>query len=162
MALDEEKVDKNFEKVKLEAEEWYASVDEVECPYFNDTVAFNKKGITHIKFKKDKVARDRADQFMRLKHIRFAQRILEKSKTLQEYGEDRRLEEQKAEGKKELMLQDVKYYGFVAIIKDDFGLKRLKIIVKQVGGGKPYFWSIIPFWKRNKELKLHAGDLEED
>jgi len=162
MNLDEERLDRNFERVKADAEAWYDSVEEVHCPYLNQTVAFNKKGITHIKFKKDGVARSRQDQYMRLKHIRQAYRILEKSRTLQEYKEGRVFEEMKSNKKRESVLQDAKYFGFVAVIPDKGFMKRLKIIVKQVGGGKPYFWSIIPFWNSNKELKLHSGDMEAD
>lgn len=162
MGLDANRLDKNFEKVKAEAETWYESVDEVHCPYLNQTVAFNKKGITHTKFKKDGVARSRSDQFMRLKHLQFAYRILEKSRTLQEYKEGKVFEEVKSNKKREKVLQDAKYYGFMAIVSDQGRMKRFKIIVKQVGGGKPYFWSIIPFWTSNKELKIHSGDMEED
>lgn len=162
MEIEAEKFDRNFEKAKGDAETWYESVEGVHCPYFNETVAFNKKGITHIKFKKDEVARSRADQFMRLKHIKFAYRILEKTRTLQEYKEGKVFEEMKAGGRKEKVLQVAKYYGFIAIIPDQGSMKRLKIVVKQVGGGGKYFWSIIPYWSSNKELKLHSGDLEED
>ena len=162
MDVPEEKLDLNYEKLKAEAEAYYATLSEVECPYFNDTVLFNVKGLKHIKFKKDGVARSRADQYMRLKQIKYAQRILEKSKTLQEFKQIKAFEELKASGKKENVLQDVKYYGFVSIIKDEFGMKRLKIIVKQVGGGKPFFWSIIPYWKNNKEIRMYSGDLEND
>jgi len=46
---------------------------------------------------------------------------------------------------------------------NDSGLdKRFKIIVRQIEGGERHFWSIIPFWKNNKELKLHSGNLGED
>ena len=154
--------DSNFEKIKTSAEEYYKAVDSVFCPYLNETVAFNAKGIKHIKFKAEGRARSRSDQFMRLKHIRFAQRILEKSRTLQEYKETKVFEEVKTNKRKERVLQEATYYGFTAIINDSGSLKRLKIIVKQVGNGDKYFWSIIPFWTSNKSLKVHSGDLEED
>ncbi|MDR3548070.1 MAG: hypothetical protein P4M11_07390 [Candidatus Pacebacteria bacterium] len=162
MPLEPEKLDKNFDRVKQDAEAYYSSVSEVYCPYFNEAVAFNAKGLKHIKFKKDGVARSRSDQFMRLKHLRFAQRILEKSKTLQEYKESKVFEEVKSDQRKGKILQDAHFYGFTAIIADGDKMKRLKIVVKQVGGGKKYFWSIIPFWTRNKELMLHSGNPEED
>jgi hypothetical protein len=40
--------------------------------------------------------------------------------------------------------------------------KRLKIVVREIEGGNKHFWSVIPFWKNNKELKMHSGNLEED
>ncbi len=165
MDSEQEKKNKLFEKTLADAESFYDSVNEVDCPYFNDVVAFNIKGIKHIRFKREKVARSHADQFMRLKYIRLAPRVIEKSKTLQEYKEAKSFEETKSGGERVKTLQDVKYYGFIAILKDDLGrMTRLKVVVKQVGGGKPYFWSIIPFWKNNKDLdrQMHSGNLEED
>lgn len=160
-----ESKNKQFENIRSSAEEFYGSVGEVECPYFNDVVAFNAKGIKHIKFKREKVARSHADQFMRFKYIRLAPRVIEKSKTLQEFKEGKSFEESKSHNGRTKVLQDVRYFGFIAILKDDLGrLTRLKVVVKQVGGGRPYFWSIIPFWKNNKELnrQMHSGNLEED
>lgn len=45
---------------------------------------------------------------------------------------------------------------------------RVKVIVKEIEGGKKFFWSLIPFWKTRKIEKmgnkykkiLHEGDLE--
>jgi hypothetical protein len=62
---------------------------------------------------------------------------------------------------------NVKFYGFVAITNmDSNGMIRIKIIVKEIEGGEPYFWSIIPFWKCKKDPILeqtkkvfHDGDL---
>lgn len=156
--------DANFERVKEEAEEVYRSIGSVVCPYFGEAepISFNEKGIRHTKFKKDKVARMRADQFIRLKNIHLVQRILEKSRTLQEYNEKKVFEEVKASGRREKKLLTARYYGFIAIVNDSGRQKRLRIVVKQVEGGQKYFWSIIPFWKSNKELKMYAGDMEED
>jgi len=165
MDSNNEKKNLLFEKTLTEAEAFYDSINDVECPYFNDVVAFNLKGIKHIRFKKEKVARSHADQFMRLKYIRLAPRVVEKSKTLQEYKQAKCFEELKSDGKRVKTLQEVRYYGFIAILKDELGrMTRLKVVVKQVAGGKPYFWSIIPFWKNNKDLdrQMHSGDLEED
>lgn len=156
--------DVQFEKIKNDAEAFYHTIDEVFCPYLNETVSFNVKGLKHTKFKKDTVARSHDDQCMRLKHIHLAPRIIEQSRTLQEFKEARTFEERKAHGKREFVLQDTTYYGFIAIVREPQGMKRLKIIVKRVARGKPYFWSIIPFWKNNQGTLriLHNGNLEHD
>jgi|AntRauTorckE6833_2_1112554.scaffolds.fasta_scaffold25644_2 hypothetical protein len=157
--------DANFGRVRDEAETWYETVDQVVCPYFGDAepVSFNSKGLKHIKFKSDKKARSRSDQFMRLKHIRFAKRILEKSRTMQEFKEGKVFEQVKSGKSKEKKLLDVKYFGFTAIITDNRRMKRLKVVVKQVAGGEKYFWSLIPSWSSNKGLpKMHSGDPSED
>lgn len=61
----------------------------------------------------------------------------------------------------------VRYYGFVAIT-DNLRTK-VKIIIKEIEGGKKFFWSIIPFWKAKKDeinnqykKILHNGDLETE
>ena len=62
-------------------------------------------------------------------------------------------------------MKSVTYYGFVAIINTI----KIKVIVKKIENGQPFFWSIIPFWKTKKdpiclETKkvFHEGDLEND
>lgn len=156
--------DSNFERVRVEAETFYSSVDKISCPYFgaDSLVAFNGVGLRHIKFKSDSFARSRSDQFVRLKHIHLAKRILEKSRTLQEYKEGKIFTQKKSGNSREKILANVVYYGFVAIVNDSGKSKRLKILVRQIQGGEKHFWSIIPFWMSNKELKLHSGNLAED
>jgi hypothetical protein len=43
----------DFKKIKKEAEKFYDSVEEVYCPYFNEKITFNTKGLKHLKFKDD-------------------------------------------------------------------------------------------------------------
>lgn len=156
--------DHNFEKIKTKAEEIYAEIESVVCPYFGDSepIAFNNKGIKHIKFKSERVARSRADQFIRLKHIHLVEKILEKSRTLQEYKEKQEFVDTKSNNRREKVLKIVKYYGFIAIVNDSGRMKRLKIVVRQEAGGEKHFWSIIPYWSSNKELKMYSGNIEED
>ena len=152
-----------FERVKTEAESFYKSIGDVFCPYLKDKVAFNAKGLDHIKLKEYNKARSVKEQYVRLRLLRYAPIILEESHTLQEFSEMMNFERQKINSRWEQRMVEVKYYGFVAI-KD--GL-RIKIIVKEILGGKKFFWSIIPFWKTRKKLDnlrkqkiLHEGDLE--
>lgn len=42
---------KKIEEIKKEAEEYYKNIDEVYCPYFQDKIIFNAKGLEHLKFK---------------------------------------------------------------------------------------------------------------
>ncbi|QQR50564.1 hypothetical protein IPF86_01435 [Candidatus Nomurabacteria bacterium] len=155
-------IDANYIKIKEKAEVFYKTVSEVYCPYFKEKVAFNDKGIKHIKFKSERVARDRKDQYMRLKNIHLAPLVLKSSYTLQEIQTKKMFIDIDTNTRHEKMLKEVTYYAFIAILKDGQFDKRVKVIVKQVSGGIKMFWSIIPFWKSNKELKLHTGDLEND
>jgi len=37
-----------FEKIKNEAKAFYQGLDQVHCPYLNDSVAFNSEGFEHL------------------------------------------------------------------------------------------------------------------
>ncbi len=157
--IDQEK----FDKLKKDREGFYKTIKEVHCPYFKEKVAFNAKGLDHIKFKEWDKARLIREQYARFKLLKFAPEIIKNSHTLQEFHETKRLERQKINSRWERRALIVRYYGFVAIIRRF----RLKIIIKEVEGGKKFFWSIIPFWKAKKNFInsqykkiLHEGDLE--
>lgn len=152
-----------FEIAKERAETAYKQIGEIYCPYLKDKVSFNAKGLDHIKFKEWDKARSVQDQYVRLRLIEIAPRILKDSHTLQEFFEINKMERQKINSRWEWRAVKVTYYGFVAIING----YRIKVIVKEIVGGKKFFWSLIPFWKTRKDLAsnankkvLHEGDLE--
>jgi hypothetical protein len=157
---------KKFEEIKKEAEELYKLIDFVECPFLKRKIRFNSKGLDHIKFKAWNKTRLMSDQYLRLKFLKVAPEILKKAATLQEFVEKNSFERVKINSRWSKKLVPVKYYGFVAIL--NYKLK-VKVVVKEVCGREPYFWSIMPFWKtRRDELNdkikkvLHEGDLEND
>lgn len=161
----EDKIEK-FNQEKKKAEETYKKIDRVYCPFLNCKVNFNAKGLDHIKFKDWNKPRLISEQYLRLKFLKFAPLIVEKTCTLQEYNETKIFERRKRNSRWEKVMVPVKYYGFVAIMKYKI---KVKVIVKELQGGQPYFWSIIPFWKSKKDpiLELtkkvfHDGDLERD
>lgn len=73
----------DFEAVKTKAEEYYSSIGSIYCPYFGAKIVFNSKGIRHLKFKSDEVARPQEDQYSRLKLVRQAPEVIKLSKTVQ-------------------------------------------------------------------------------
>ncbi len=158
---------KMLEKTKNEAEIAYKKIGSVFCPALNKNVNFNTKGLDHIKFKDWNKTRLASDQYLRLKFLKKAAEILEKATTMQEYKEGKTLERINTNSKWNKKIVNVKFYGFVTITNlDSNGMIRIKIIVKKVEGGEPYFWSIIPFWKCKKDPILeqtkkvfHDGDL---
>lgn len=152
-----------LEKAKQSAEALYATIGLIHCPYLQDNVSFNAKGLDHIKFKEWNKARSAGDQYVRLRLLKLAPEVIKNSHTLQEYKEESRFERVKRNSNWERILKTVKYYGFVSIIKGC----RVKIVVKEIVGGDKFFWSLIPFWKQrnqdgtNKKV-LHVGDPETD
>lgn len=151
-----------FDKIKKEAADFYKSIDEVYCPYLQEKVSFNAKGLDHIKFKEWNKARSIEDQYTRLRLLKLAPSILSKSHTLQELSETKKFERQKINSRWENRLVKIIYYGFVSVINGT----RVKVIVKKIDNNGSFFWSIIPFWKPRKDnfgnqiKNLHEGDLE--
>jgi hypothetical protein len=152
----------DFDAVKEKAEALYETLSEVACPYFgNEKVAFNARGIRHLKFKADEKARPRQDQYARLKLLHLAPQVLKLSRTVQGIWQTKQFELEKTHSRWERILRDVCFYEFIAVLDD----VRIKVIVKQVAGGERFFWSIIPFWKLEDGTYrriLHNIDAEYD
>ncbi|MFH1030728.1 MAG: hypothetical protein V1770_05745 [bacterium] len=70
---------KQFNNVKKEAEENYKIVGEIFCLYLKGKVSFNAKGLDHIKFKEWNKPRLISEQYLRLKLLKLAPQIVEKS-----------------------------------------------------------------------------------
>ena len=155
------KDEKDFEQVRNDAEAFYATVIKVRCPYFGEEIAFNAKGLRHLKFKSDRQARSHNDQYSRLKLLSYVPEVLKSSRTLQGIWSKKCLEMQKTNSRWEHISKDVTFYEFIAVLDSI----RIKIIVKEVIGGEKHFWSVIPYWgidAVNSRRILHSGDLEND
>ncbi|MFZ2832200.1 MAG: hypothetical protein WAZ40_03545 [Minisyncoccia bacterium] len=151
--------DEEFNKVKITAEEAYEKIGDVRCPFLGGTVAFNVKGLNHLKLKRWNHAREQKDQWVRLKLLHLAPEVLKKSNTLQGFDEVRKLERIKVNSRWEMKAVTVVYYEFISVLQGC----RLRIIVKKIGDGPPYFWSIVPYWKQGAyKKKLFDGDPEID
>jgi len=152
---------KQFENVKAKGEHLYKSLGEVYCPYFQEKIIFNAKGLEHLKFKKKHHSRSREDQYIRFKLLQLAPEILKLSKTVQGISERKVFELNRKNHRNEYVMTDAVYYEFVAVLRN----VRARVVIKQVSTTQKYFWSIIPFWKvnkNNKKRKLHSGNPEED
>ena len=155
------KDEQDFEKVRSEAEAFYDTIGAIRCPYFREEITFNAKGIRHLKFKNDRQARPREDQYSRLKLIRYAPEVLKLSHTLQGVWMTKRFEPANTGGRWTHEMKDVTFYEFFAVLD----LVRVRVIVKQVLGGEKHFYSVIPFWgidKNTSKRILHSGDPEHD
>lgn len=162
MKISEEK----FAKIKNEAKQYYDDLDSVHCPYLNKHVQFNKKGFEHILSKSWNRGRSTIEQYTRLRLLPKVVDVIKISHTLQEYDERNMLVKQKINSRWEKRPKIVKYYVFIAIIIS-IGV-RFKVVIKEIEGGLPFFWSIYPSWKKEadgiggKKKILYKGNLEED
>ncbi len=155
--FDEEK----FEKVKAEAEKLYETFELTYCPYFFEKIAFNAKGLRHLKFKSDQQARSNKDQYTRLSLLYLAPKILNASHTLQGLWQTKKFEQYKTDGDWKYAMKDINFYEFIAVLDN----VRVKVIIKEVLGGEKHFWSIIPYWSVNKigsKRILHSGQPDND
>jgi hypothetical protein len=87
--------------------------------------------------------------------------VIKLSRTIQGISNTKNMESWRNNNRTEMIMKPVAYYEFVAILNDI----RVRVIVKQVDGGPKYFWSIIPFWKVNKnnnQRKMFNGNPEVD
>lgn len=154
-----------FKEVKERGEKNYKRIKKIYCPYLKDYVIFNSLGLNHIKMKSWNRARLRSDQYLRLKFLFLAPKIINSSGTIQELYKVNKLERVKFKNKWQRTNKLVTYYAFIAIIKKI----KLKVIIKRIDKDKAFFWSIIPFWKSRKDplykktkKVFHDGDLEKD
>lgn len=154
-----------FNQIKSGAEEFYSKVSTVYCPYFSSPIHFNAKGWDHLIFKDWNKTRPVADQFARLRHIKLAPEVIKNSKTLQGIWSTQKFERaKKKNGKWQSVLKLTHYYEFIAVMESHGSKVRVKVIVKQIGEGEKFFFSIIPFWGSNKngERVMHSGNPEND
>ena len=137
---------KYYPKIKNQAYRSYKAVRQVRCPYLKQKVAFTGRGFWHIIYSARNNKRDLKTQQLRFRLLPLAVKVISLTATLQEL--------------EILKKQRVTYYGFIAIVD---GWK-IKVIVKKVGNGKPYFYSVIPNWvtNRKRDKLLHKGDMQKD
>lgn len=155
----------DFEKFKDKIRQEYDSIREVHCPYFNGMVKFSSDGFQHLLFKGSSKAKERShgEQYIRLKLFKLAPKLLRITRTLQEFHSQNQFVVIKTNKRREAVVKEVKYWGFIAIIED----RKIKVVVKQLGDGFKRFWSIIPNWTTRKSRETHSrinhsGNLEND
>ena len=155
------KDEKDFDEVASRVEEFYSTINEVRCPYFSEKIAFSAMGLKHLRFKSDRVARSRLEQYARLKLVSLAPQVLSLSKTLQGTKDTKHFERIRVHSRTDTILKSVSYYEFIAVLEN----VRIKVIVKQIDSGQKFFWSVIPYWKIdsvNSRRILHSGNPEHD
>ena|SRR3989344_3957156 len=153
--------DEEFEKIRSDFESKYKAIKEIRCPYFSGTVVFNAMGLEHLKFMRKNHARPRNEQLLRMRLFTLAPEILGLSRTIQGITYTKHFENLRTNQRYQSTLLPVHYYEFVAILKD----KRVRVVIKQIDDGPKFFWSIIPFWKidkNNNRRKMSYGNPEID
>ena len=158
MKIDEEKLN----NLQIQIKEDYDAIGVIRCPFFGEDIRFTSEGFQHLLFKgaTKLKKRDKPTQWMRLKLFKLTPKLLRQTKTVQEYHLQKQFITVKHHKRKEKILKNVEYWGFIAIID----ARKIKVVIKQVGNGDKKFWSIIPNWRTRSsgEVLTHTGSLESD
>lgn len=153
----------DYKKLKNDAQNYYNSVGRIFSPVFNQEIYFSAEGFNHIVFKNARNEREKSSQILRFKLLSLAVKLVKISTTYQEFEETIKEFECKSFKKKIRKNKIVKYWGIIAIIDG----RKIKVIIRKIGDGNFYFWSIVPGWVTNKyrDIKLFSttkGNPEED
>ncbi|MDP2690850.1 MAG: hypothetical protein Q8O95_00380 [bacterium] len=127
-------------------------------------ITLNADGFTHLIAKDLRHKRNQKNQMKRFELLKYLKPVLEGMKYYQEYLERKQAVKVKRNKTIFLEFRVVKYWAFVAVIKDRI---RIKVILKKIGDGTIIFWSIVPSWKLRgykefRKVVLSNGNLEED
>lgn len=155
---------KNYHKIKNRAYQEYKAIRQVRCPYLKQEVTFNSAGFRHLIYKGGHIKRDPSTQMLRFRLIQKAAALLAITTTIQEEDLYKSRIDVKKRDRRIKQTKEILYLGFIAIID---GWK-IKVIVKKIGGGNYFFWSVIPNWMTNKKRDKgkryvnFTGNLEAD
>ncbi len=119
--------------LKFEQKVIYDSVVSVYCKILDSTVYFTSEGFNHLIYESNRKPRNINEQFLKLKCVCYAPRVIEKCKKITETRQSKR----KIKGKVKEIIQ---YELIYEVFKD----KTIKVIVEKVGTGKHKFHSVMP------------------
>ena len=117
----------NWKKYIKEKHLEYKKIGYVECPAFgNEKVYFNKHGFTHLIRKKGKV-RNHAEQLRRINLLKYASIILSRVQDIVSYSKN--------------IEYGLPCYFWIFHMEVD--LRKIRIVVRQLGEGRRHFFSIM-------------------
>lgn len=153
----------NYDKIREDAEKYYATLTNINCPALDSTVSFSSYGFNHIIYRKGRTERDRTSQIMRFKLLINAYELIGLTTTFQEYENTFKDFTVKKYKEKISVTRQVQYWGLIAIINN----RKIKVILRKIGNGNLHFWSIIPAWVTSKNrdgkyIRTMKGDPDND
>ena len=107
-----------FKSLKEQTKDFYTKIGKLKCPYLGSEVHFNEDGFNHLLAKSWNRGRSLKEQYIRLKLVPFVVKIVKLSHTLQEFDESKVFVRQKINSRWEKRLKTVRYYVFIAFLKE--------------------------------------------
>ncbi|MBU1129752.1 hypothetical protein KKE45_00330 [Patescibacteria group bacterium] len=127
----------------------FDEIKEIDCSAFpGEKVSFNAKGINHLIYKSDRSMRS----VERIRtNIRLLPRAIKLLKLMPIFQE---------EASYKIGKTIFHFWAFEGVVDN----RRIKVIVRQKGNGKKYFWSVIPCWRKDRfgDVKNSKSDLRKN
>ncbi|MCX6783694.1 MAG: hypothetical protein NT141_01290 [candidate division WWE3 bacterium] len=121
------------DETKKNAKAFFKKHKSVKCPAFpKEKVYFNSRSLNHLFYEGAMSARPSKETETRVSLLPRAFLVLKRSSFWQE--------ERIVDHKGEIM----HYWSLEAVVEE----RRIKVIVRQKGGGRKFFWSVIPSWRK--------------
>lgn len=136
----------------------------IHCPYFQQEISLNSDGFHHLQFS-DRRERNKEEQILKFNLLPLAIKVIKKSGTIQEFRKGLYPIGKKSKRDGSVILKNIEYWGFVAIIGNE--PIRIRIILRRVGDGKIIFWSVMPAMQLSRDKlammrSLAKKGIEED
>ena len=145
-----------FEEQKTKTENFYKTINKINCPYFDREVIFNSDGFHHLRYSA-RSERDKKEQILKFNLFPLAVKIIKRSGTLQEYRSGLITVGKKSQRDGLAPAKKVEYWGFVAICGK---IKvKIRVILRKIGDGNIIFWSVMPFGNISDQ-KLYTFGIE--
>ncbi len=138
--------------LRLRAKQQFGYFAGTRCPYFQNVVRFNSIGFQHLRFKSWNRTRKCGDQVELFSILIWAAEVIRLSRTVQGITTFKKLERFHRHGQWVKELVTVTYYVFYAV----FDGRRVKVIVRRINDGIPYFWSVTSNQQSKSSSRLKA------
>lgn len=131
-----------YKYYKENAEKIYRKQSQIYCPYFEKHIKLNSNGLHHLQFSNQK-ERSKAEKILKFKLLPSALKVIKITNTLQEYRKtESKINRKRYAKNKSRIVITVEYFGFISIEPNK--KNRIKVIIKKIGNGDLFFWSVMP------------------
>ncbi len=119
--------------LRREQKEIYDSIVSVYCKILDSTVYFTSEGFNHLIYESNRKPRNINEQFLKLKCLCYARRVIERCKKISEIREVKRF----VDG----ILKEIIQYE---LVHEAVPGKKIRVVVEKIGTGKHKFRSVMP------------------
>jgi hypothetical protein len=146
----------HFEENKEKAKGIYDALRSIRSPYFKDDIVLNSDGFHHLRYSARR-ERSKEEQVLKFTLLPLGLRIIKTAATVQEYRELLTPVGAKSMRDGSVSMKPTEWWGFVAIfIEHDI---KVRVIVRKLGDGNLYFWSVHAIFKVEARRSAAAKDV---